>query len=124
MTFSGASGRISSGASGQSRQPVRTLTGLEAARVLYGRGDYAKAAMFCYVLLWKDIRQPEVLLLTGSCLDRLGQRDDAAVYYTLARRAIEGNPEADTPKVRSVLCHRRVFPVLTVQPLDALAEAC
>ena len=74
---------------------VRTVKGIEAMRLLYQRGEYARAAYFGYAEIWKDICKPDVLLLIGSSLERLGETEDAAVYYTLALRTLEFGKAAD-----------------------------
>jgi hypothetical protein len=77
------------------KRTVRTVKGIEAMRLLYQRGDYARAAHFGYAEVWKDVRRPDVLLLIGSSLERLGKQDDAAVYYTLALRTLAHGKTAD-----------------------------
>jgi hypothetical protein len=93
-------------ARGQVRQRVverrvgeRTLTGIDGLRALHKSGRPADAERYAYSLLWKDIRQPEVLYLLASTEDRLKKREEAAVYYALFLRTLEEAGDAAPPEV-------------------------
>jgi hypothetical protein len=93
-------------ARGQVRQRVverrvgeRTLTGIDGLRALHKSGKPADAERYAYSLLWKDIRQPEVLYLLASTEDRLKKRQEAAVYYALFLRTLDEAGDAAPPEV-------------------------
>ena len=93
---------VSSDVVASQRTTVRTVTGAEALRLLYGQRQYAKVARFGYAELWRDIRRPDVLLLLASSLDRLGKKEDAAVYYTLALRVLAEDPTSNAARSKAV----------------------
>lgn len=80
------------------RQGEQTLRGIEALRALHKSGRPADAERYAYSLLWKDLRQPEVLYLLASTQDRLKKRQEAATAYALFLRALD---ETDTPPQES-----------------------
>ena len=71
------------------------LQGLEALKFLYRRGDYAKAKEAGYVVLWNDIRQPEALFYLASSLEKLNDREQAAVFYRILLRALDEDSKSD-----------------------------
>ena len=81
------------------RAGERTLTGIDGLRALHQSGKPADAERFAYSLLWKDIRQPEVLYLLASTEDRLKKRQEAAVYYALFLRTLDEAGDAAPPEV-------------------------
>lgn len=87
----------------QQKRTVRTVTGIEAMRLLYQHRRYGEVVKGGYIELWKDICRPDVLLLLGSALEHLGSKDDAAVYYTLALRAQEQGATSGTRASRKTI---------------------
>ncbi|MBM4035623.1 MAG: hypothetical protein FJ291_28105 [Planctomycetes bacterium] len=71
----------------------KMVQGLDAIRLLCGRGQYAQAEQFAYRQLWKDMEQPQALYWLALALSKQGKNDDAAVYSTYFLRVAE-NPKA------------------------------
>jgi len=65
---------------------------LEAVRSLYQQGRYDAVKRGCYSVLWDDIQQPEALYYLASAFDKLGERDQAAVFYHLTERELAEPP--------------------------------
>ncbi|HUT31958.1 MAG TPA: hypothetical protein VNE39_00645 [Planctomycetota bacterium] len=85
------------------------LKGLEAIKFLYQQGDYPAATQFGYVALWKDIRQPEALFYTASALEKLNDREQAAVFHHILLRVLDEDAAgASDPQVasRRALCQK------------------
>jgi hypothetical protein len=70
---------------------------LEAVRSLYEQGRYDAVKRGCYAVLWSDIEQPEALYYLASTFDKLGDRDQAAVYYHLTERELAEAPAGEAP---------------------------
>lgn len=71
-----------------SKTTVR-ITTMEAVRFLYKRGDYKKARHAAYIALWTDIRQPEALYYLARVLEKLKDRERAAVYVHILQRVLD-----------------------------------
>ena len=76
------------------------ITGVEAVHYIYDQGDYRNAARYGYLQLWNNIEQPEVLEMVADSLARQKQGEEAAVFYTLLLRSLEGRSAADVAKYR------------------------
>ncbi len=70
------------------------LKGMDAAKVLFQQGDYDKAKFAAATVAWEDINQPEALRFIGLCLDKLGDREQAAAFYHLCLRVLEEDPKS------------------------------
>jgi hypothetical protein len=88
---------------------ARTLSGMDAVKVLYQRGRYADAKMGCYVVLWDEINHPEALFYLARSLEKLRDTDQAAVFYTLLSRVLEESPKSKaSPRAasRKAVCQK------------------
>jgi hypothetical protein len=65
---------------------------LEAIRSLYQQGRYDAVKRGCYSVLWEDIQQPEALYYLAGAFDKLGEKDQAAVFYHLTERELAEPP--------------------------------
>jgi hypothetical protein len=74
---------------GAAQPPPQSLTGIDAMRALYQSGKPADIERFALTMLWKDIRQPEVLFYLGTGEERLRKTPDAAAFYTLFLRTLD-----------------------------------
>ena len=79
---------------------ARTLSGLETLHYLVARRRYDEARKLGYALIWRDLNQPEVMLLLGRALEGLGKNDEAATIYALLLRTLEdkANPRRYRPQ--------------------------
>jgi hypothetical protein len=84
-------------------QARRTLTQIEALRIWSNQGQHANVEKAAYSMLWKDIRQPEVLHLLANSLDRMNKKGDAAVYYTLFLRIVDKDSPAEFQRLRQTV---------------------
>ncbi len=72
---------------------ARVLRGVEALRFLVARREYDKARKHGYALIWRDLDQPEAMLLLGRALEGLNKNDEAATIYALLLRTLEGKAD-------------------------------
>lgn len=97
------------------------LKGMDAARVLYQQGDYDKAKFAACTVAWDDIYQPEALRFIALCLQKLGDREQAAAFYHICLRVLEEDPKSKsdprTPSRRAT-CERELKPL----DIDFLAD--
>lgn len=87
------------------------MKGLEAVRALYRQGRYAGVRRGCYIALWDNIHQPEALYYLANSLDKLGETDQAAVYYHLTERELaEGSAGESVPNASQMrqVCEARL----------------
>ena len=89
-----AAGLLSAASGGASAQDSgRELRGIDAARFLFDNRDYDACRRFCYAVCWMKL-EPEGLYLLGQSLEKLGRKDEAAVYYTILARLLDERDEA------------------------------
>ena len=67
----------------------RTLTGVEAQRYLFSQKKYADAETYGYYTIWRDLNQPEALMLLGRTLEILKKNGRAVEVYGLLLRVLE-----------------------------------
>ncbi len=72
---------------------VRVLKGVEALRFLVAHREYAKARRHGYTVIWRNLDQPEAMLLLGRALEGLKKNDEAATIYALLLRTLENKPD-------------------------------
>jgi len=73
---------------------TKVLKGVEAMRYLVARRQYDKARKFGYRLVWRNLDQPEAMLLLGRALEGLGKKDEAATIYALLLRTLENKADS------------------------------
>ena len=85
------------------------LKGVDAIKFAYGRGKHDFVKRASYGMLWRDIRQPQVLYYLARSLEKLGDGEQAAVFHHLLLRVLDDDPaskaHARTP-ARKALCQR------------------
>jgi len=79
---------------------VVELKGIDAVRHFIARSNYKEAEWYALPLLWKDIRQPELLHLLGQSVAKLNRREEAAAWYRLLLRVAEETPSDEAEKVK------------------------
>ena len=82
---------------------VQKLAGVEALRMLYQKNNFKDAERYAHSLLWKDVRQPEVLYLLGQSQERLRKPQEAAAAYTLYLRVVAPDSTDASAKFRPMV---------------------
>lgn len=96
------------------------LRGVDAIKALYDHGNYGDARRFCYYQLWKDINQPEALYYLTRSLEKLGEKDEAAVFCHIMLRVLDEHPES---KAHPRAASRRALCTAALKRLDGLYRA-
>ena len=94
-----------------------TLAGEDAVKYMYDRGQYVWVKKWTLAMLWSDINQPLVLGYLASSLERLGEKEPAAVFFHILQRVLAEDEKAKVHKDAASLrrlCQARLK-VLDVQ---------
>ena len=96
------------------------VRGLDAVKFLYNRRKYADTRQYCYTMLWSNTHQPGALYYLARSHEKLGDNEQAAVFYHILRRVLDEVPKAKADAraaSRKALCQR------ALKTLDKTHEA-